>query len=112
MTTVNFVHFDILAKHTLTYIIRPYKRKGANTMNTLSFDEALKTCMIETGRAGEKDRIKVTGREPIYTGSDKYNVFVELYKPRSRKPDMLWSVCVDCVRELIYWDHSEYYKVK
>lgn len=81
-------------------------------MKQVNFDEALKVCMIETGRAGEKDRIKVTGREPIYTGSDKYNVFVEQYRPRSRKPDRLWSICVDYVRDLVYWDRSEYYNVK
>lgn len=81
-------------------------------MKQVTFDETLKVCMVETGRAGEKDRIKITGREPIYTGSDKYNVFVEQYRPRSRKPDRLWSICVDYVRELVYWDRSEYYNVK
>ena len=81
-------------------------------MTRTEIAEGIKAAMIDTGRAAEKDRIKITGREPIYTGSDKYNVFVELYKPRSRKPDMLWSVCVDCVRELIYWEHSTYYNAK
>ena len=81
-------------------------------MTRTELAEGIKAAMIETGRAGEKDRIKITGREPICTGSDKYNVFVELYKPRSRKPDMLWTICVDCVRELIYWEHSTYYNAK
>lgn len=81
-------------------------------MTRTELAEGIKAAMIDTGRAGEKDRIKITGREPIYTGSDKYNVFVELYKPRSRKPDMLWTICVDCVRELIYWEHSTYYNAK
>lgn len=75
-------------------------------------DELIKKCMIETERANEKDRIKVVGKEPSQEGQDIVNVFVNLYRPRSKNPDKMWIVSIDTVRGLIYWDKSKYYNLK
>lgn len=81
-------------------------------MERMSFEEAIKECMIETGHADRNWRVKITGKESRGVNSDRYNVFVNVYKPWSRKPDILWSLCIDCVREMIFWEESEYYRCK
>lgn len=75
-------------------------------------EEGIKAAMIDTGRATEKCRIAVTGCDRVGNNSDYVRVYVNVYNPRSRKPDVLWDICIDAVRGLIYWEHSTYYRTK
>ena len=81
-------------------------------MSRTELAEGIKTAMVDTGRAAEKWRVEVTGCDRAGNNSDYVRVYVNVYKPRSRKPDVLWDICIDAVRELIYWEHSTYYNAK
>ena len=72
----------------------------------------IKFAMIDTGRVNENWRVKVTGIERVNPNSDYVRVYVNAYKPRSRKPDYLWDICIDAVRELIFWEQSTFENVK
>ena len=74
--------------------------------------EGIKAAMVDTGRAAENWRVTVTGNERVGNNSDYVRVYVNVYKPRSRKPDVLWELCINAVKELIYWEHSTYYDAK
>lgn len=80
-------------------------------MTRTELAEGIKAAMIDTGKAAEKWRVQVTGCERV-GNSDCIRVYVNVYKPHSRKPDVLWDVCVDIVRELIFWEHSTFEYVK
>ncbi len=77
-------------------------------MNTV---EAIKRIMCETGRIGYGWRIELIGTEPIRRG-DYVFVDVDVYKPRSRKPDFEWHIFIDVIRELIHWDRSTFVNLK
>lgn len=81
-------------------------------MTKAELAEGIKAAMVDTGRAAENWRVTVTGNERVGNNSDYVRVYVNVYKPRSRKPDVLWDICIDAVRELIYWEHSTYYNAK
>ena len=81
-------------------------------MTRTELAEGIKAAMIDTGRAGEKWRVQVTGCDRTNRNSDYVRVYVSVYKPHSRKPDVLWDICIDAVRELIFWEHSTYCRVK
>jgi len=84
--------------------------KGERKMTRL--EEGIKAAMIETGRAAENWRIKVIGCDRVGKNSDYVRVHVHLYKPRSRKPDVGWDLCVNIVKNLIYWDYSNFVNLK
>ena len=75
-------------------------------------EEGIKAAMVDTGRAAETWRIKVTGYDRVGKHSDHVRVYVNLYKPRSRKPDVVWDLCINIAKELIYWDHSSFVNLK
>lgn len=75
-------------------------------------EEGIKAAMVDTGRAAENWRVTVTGNERIGNNSDYVRVYVNVYKPHSRKPDVLWDICIDAVRELIFWERSTFDNVK
>ena len=75
-------------------------------------EEGIKAAMIDTGRAAENWRVKVTGYDRVGKNSDYMRVYVKVYKPRSRKPDVLWDICVNIAKNLIYWEYSTHYNVK
>lgn len=81
-------------------------------MTRTELAEGIKAAMIDTGRAADKWRVEVTGCDRTGSNSDYVRAYVSVYKPRSRKPDVLWDICIDIVRELIYWEHSTYYNAK
>ena len=81
-------------------------------MASTKLTEGIKAAMVDTGRAGEKWRVEVTGCDRVGNNSDYVRVYVNVYKPRSRKPDVLWDICINVVKDLIYWDHSTHYNVK
>jgi hypothetical protein len=85
--------------------------KGERTMKN-RLEEGIKAAMIDTGRAAENWRVKVTGCDRVGNNSDYVRVYVNVYKPRSRKPDVLWDICINAVKELIYWEHSTYDNAK
>jgi hypothetical protein len=41
--------------------------------------------------------------------SDYRRVEVTVFKPRCRKPMQYWNLCIDIVRELIFWGTSTFY---
>jgi hypothetical protein len=86
--------------------------KGERTMTKAEIAEGIKAAMIDTGRAGEKWRVEVTGCDRATRNSDYVRVYVSVYKPRSRKPDVLWDLCINDVKELIFWEHSHHYNAK
>ena len=75
-------------------------------------EEGIKAAMVDTGQAAENWRIKVTGCDRVGNNSDYVRVHVSLYKLRSRKPDILWDLCVNIVKNLIYWNHSTFVNLK
>ena len=75
-------------------------------------EEGIKAAMIDTGRAAENWRVKVTGSDQVNRNSDYVRVYVDVYKPRSRKPDIVWDICVNIAKNLIYWDHSTFAYLK
>ena len=81
-------------------------------MTRAELAEGIKAAMIDTGRAAENWRVEVTGCDRVGNNSDYVRVYVNVYKPRSRKPDVLWDICINAVKELIYWEHSTYYNAK
>ena len=85
--------------------------KGERTMKN-RLEEGIKAAMIDTGRAAENWRVKVTGCEQANRNSDYVRVYAEVYKPRSRKPDIVWDICVNIAKNLIYWDHSTFANIK
>jgi hypothetical protein len=81
-------------------------------MNRTEFTDSVKNAMIDTGRISESWRIEITGKESLGNNSDYVDLFLNAYKPRSRKPDVLWTIRINAVKELIYWEHSYFCKVK
>ena len=81
-------------------------------MTDIELADSIKAAMIETGRIGEKWRVEITGCDRANRNSDYVSVYVSVYKPRSRKPDVLWDISIDAVRELIFWEHSTFDYVK
>jgi hypothetical protein len=75
-------------------------------------EEGIKAAMIDTGRAAENWRVKVTGCGQANRNSDYVRVYTEVYKPRSRKPDIIWDICVNIAKNLIYWEHSTFANIK
>ena len=75
-------------------------------------EEGIKAAMVETGRAAEDWRVKVRGCDRVGKNSDYVRVYTEVYKPRSRKPDIVWDICVNIAKNLIYWDHSTFANLK
>ena len=74
----------------------------------MKIEDAIKRVLVETGRAGINYRVKVTKEEEVRAGSDRIYVYCDVYKPRSRKPDVAWRLCVDIVRNLIFWEDSQF----
>ena len=81
-------------------------------MASTKLAEGIKAAMVDTGRAGVNWRVKVTGCDQSNRNSDYVRVYVEVYKPRSRKPDIVWDICVNIAKNLIYWDHSTFAYLK
>jgi len=81
-------------------------------MASAKLTNGIKAAMVETGRAGEKWRVEVIGCDKVGKNSDYVRVYVNLYKPRSRKPDITWNLCINIVKNLIYWNHSTFTNLK
>lgn len=75
-------------------------------------EEGIKAALVETGRAAESWRVKVISCDKVGKNSDFVQVHVNLYKPRSRKPDIGWNLCINVVKNLIYWNHSTFAYLK
>lgn len=78
----------------------------------MKLEKQLKDAMIEYGAITEKYRIKIISIEHENKNSDYANVIVEVYKPRSRKPDIMWNLFINMVREILYWDKSSFAEMK
>lgn len=70
-------------------------------------ESGIKIALIDYGAARENWRVKVTGYDQVGINSDFVRVYVDIYKPRSRKPDVIWDLCVNIVKELVYFDRSQ-----
>jgi len=74
---------------------------------TNKFESNIHNVLAEKGIAGLDWRIKIISKE-IIGKSDFAKVLVEVYEPRKRKPCMNWDLCINIVREQIYWDKSTF----
>ena len=68
---------------------------------------ALQEIFIERGIIGDKWKIKITDRE-IIGRSDWAYVYVDIYKPRCRKPCQNRKLAINFVRNIIDWDKSSF----
>lgn len=75
----------------------------------MSIHEAIRNVMVSTGRLSPKDRMEIHHIEA--GASDIARVEVYAYHGRRKKPFVYWNLCVDRVRELVYWDHSTFYYI-
>lgn len=71
------------------------------------FEQNIFDVFIDRGITLPDWRIKIASKE-IIKNSDYARVLVEVYKPRKRKPCIVWDLCVNFVREQINWDHSTF----
>ena len=76
----------------------------------IDFEKALHEAFNEKGITLPDWRIKITNRE-IIGHSDWAKVTVEVYKPRKRKPEIIWELAVNIVRDQIHWDKSNFYRM-
>lgn len=74
--------------------------------------EKMKNALLNYGAITEKYRIKVTGIEKIPNKVDYVYVHIMVWKPRSRKADIAWKLFVDTTREIVYFDKSEFNRLK
>ena len=78
----------------------------------MSFEEEIKCAMIEYGACADNWKIKIIVVDRLNVDSDCANVIVNVWKPRSRKPDYSFILFVDVVKELIFWDRSTHINLK
>ena len=73
--------------------------------------EQIKNVLIENGYNNNNWRIKKIAIENIgYTDFAYY--ILEVYKPKSKKPDYCYELYIDTVKELIFFDKSKFDKLK
>ena len=73
--------------------------------------EQIKNVLIENGYINNNWRIKTIAIERIgYTDFVYY--ILEIYKPKTKKPDYCYELYIDTVRELIFFDKSKFDKLK
>ena len=72
----------------------------------MSYQEAIKNSLIETGRISSKDNIKIIGKTE---SGDIARVEIYVNHGRQKKPFVYWNICVDMARDLIHWDTSTFY---
>ena len=84
----------------------PIRRKRGTKML-----EKIRTALIENGYINNNWRIKTIAIERIgYTDFVYY--ILEIYKPKTKKPDYCYELYIDTVRELIFFDKSKFDKLK
>ena len=72
--------------------------------------EKIRTALIENGYINNW-RIKKIAIERIgYTDFVYY--IVEVYRPKSKKPDYCYELYIDTVKELIFFEKSKFYTLK
>ena len=73
--------------------------------------EKIRTALIENGYINSTWRTKTIAIERIgYT--DYIYYILEVYKPKSKKPDYCYELYIDTVKELIFFDKSKFDKLK
>ena len=78
----------------------------------MTFEEKLKCAMIEYGAVAENWKIKITDIDKTNETSDYANITVNVWKPRSRKPDYAFTLFVNVVKEIIFWNRSTHVNLK
>ena len=73
--------------------------------------EKIRTALIENGYINSTWTTKTIAIERIgYT--DYIYYILEVYKPKSKKPDYCYELYIDTVKELIFFDKSKFDKLK
>lgn len=78
----------------------------------LNIEEGIKSALIERGSAAENWRVKITGCDRVGKNSDYVRVYVDVFKPHSRKPDVMWDLCINAVKNLVFFDRSNFFYPK
>ncbi len=71
------------------------------------FETALKKCLIEYGAMGENWRIKL-GEIKRNAGADWFVCDVYIYKPRAKKPCLLWELRINEARKVVDFGNSKH----
>lgn len=74
------------------------------------FEQGIHNALDEKGITLPDWKIKITNRE-IIGRSDWAKVTVEVYKPRKRKPEIIWELAINIVKNQIHWDKSSFYRI-
>lgn len=69
--------------------------------------EGIKIALVDYGAMLEDWKLSFVEAERI-GNSDMINVTVTITKKRCRKPFMIWTLRIDEVRELVYFDRSTF----
>lgn len=73
--------------------------------------EKIRTALIENGYINCKWRVKPIAVERIGYSDFVYYI-LEVYKPKSKKPDYCYELYIDTVKELIFFNKSKFDKLK
>lgn len=72
--------------------------------------EAIRNSMIERGAILPNWKVTLVQVENA-NGSDWANVTVNVFRPRCRKPLVVWDIAVYLPRDQIWWDKSSFVRV-
>lgn len=72
--------------------------------------DGLKNALVGYGAMNENWRLKITNKQ-IISNSDFANITVEIYKPRCRKPTIVWELLVNIVREFVDFERSTFIRL-
>jgi len=75
-----------------------------------NIENKIKNALVEYGAMNENWRLKITDKE-IIGNSDYANISVEIYKPRCRKPCIVWTLVTNIVREFVDFERSTFVRL-
>lgn len=70
-----------------------------------NLENGIKKALIEYGAMNENWRLEITDKK-IIGNSDYATISVMIFKPRCRKPCMMWELHVNIVREFVDFERS------
>lgn len=71
-------------------------------------EKLLKQVMVDGGYINDDWRIKIIKVEPLNNASDYVYLYVDVYKPRCKKPKYWHKIKYDTARSNVYWNQSEF----
>ena len=73
-------------------------------------ENGIKEALVEYGAMNDNWRMKITDKE-IIAYSDWAKVEIEIYKPRCRKPCIIWTLAINMVKELVDFERSTFVRL-